>query len=271
MRIRASVAVVTGALALTGLTVPMAQADDAKPGSWPSARSGASSFSVGGPTFSKIVVNGGKAAVIGTTAKKTVTVSFTASDPQGIYTADVALWRGKNLNTADSILFSDDFEAKCGTGTAPTCKATFTIDPALDLWDKEAGSWKVALYAMDEEANETEKAAAGTLNILRAAKLTVNAAPEPVKKNKTITITGALTRASWDSGRYVGYGSQSVKLQYLKKGAKAYSTVKTIKSDSKGNLKTTVKATADGYYRYVFAGTSSTAGSTPVADYIDVR
>lgn len=36
-------------------------------------------------------------------------------------------------------------------------------------------------------------------------------------------------------------------------------------------LKTTVKATVDGTYRYVFAGTSTTAAVTSAADAVDVK
>lgn len=31
-----------------------------------------------------------------------------------------------------------------------------------------------------------------------------------MKKGKTLTVTGALTRANWESLKYGGYGSQSV-------------------------------------------------------------
>ncbi|CAM5717141.1 Calcium-binding protein OS=Streptomyces alboniger OX=132473 GN=CP975_15560 PE=4 SV=1 [Streptomyces alboniger] len=44
-----------------------------------------------------------------------------------------------------------------------------------------------------------------------------------------------------------------------------------MKSDSKGNLSTTVKASADGYFRYVFAGTSTTPAVTSTSDFVDVQ
>lgn len=40
---------------------------------------------------------------------------------------------------------------------------------------------------------------------------------------------------------------------------------------SGGALRTTVKATTDGYWRWSFAGTSTTANATTTADYVDVR
>jgi hypothetical protein len=62
-----------------------------------------------------------------------------------------------------------------------------------------------------------------------------------------------------------------VKLQFRKKGASAYTTVKSVITDGSGNLKTTVKAATDGYWRYSFAATSTTAAVNATGDYVDVR
>jgi len=107
--------------------------------------------------------------------------------------------------------------------------------------------------------------------VQRASKLTVNAAPEPVKKGKPLTVTGKLSRANWEDNMYHGYAGQSVKLQFRKKGSSTYTTVKTIKTDSTGNLKTTVTAAGDGYFRYSFAGTSTTPAVSAAGDFVDVQ
>ena len=62
-----------------------------------------------------------------------------------------------------------------------------------------------------------------------------------------------------------------MKLQFRKKSSSTYTTVKTIKSNSTGNLSTTVTASVDGYYRYVFAGTTTTAAVNATGDLIDVQ
>ncbi|MCZ9339341.1 calcium-binding protein, partial [Streptomyces sp. TRM76130] len=90
-------------------------------------------------------------------------------------------------------------------------------------------------------------------------------------KGKTLTVTGKLSRANWEDNKYHGYTNQSVKLQYRKKSSSTYTTVKTIRTNSTGNLKTTVKASADGYYRFAFAGTSTTPAVKAAGDYVDVR
>ncbi|MFE9489631.1 hypothetical protein ACFYNF_24855 [Streptomyces sp. NPDC006641] len=92
-----------------------------------------------------------------------------------------------------------------------------------------------------------------------------------MKKNKTITVTGALTRANWETYKYGGYAKQPVKLQSKKKGTSTYKTLKTVTTDSKGNLRTTTKATADGHFRYSFAGTSTTPAVASAADHVGVK
>ncbi|CAM5240896.1 Calcium-binding protein OS=Streptomyces fumanus OX=67302 GN=GCM10018772_30680 PE=4 SV=1 [Streptomyces fumanus] len=124
---------------------------------------------------------------------------------------------------------------------------------------------------MGNDGDYVIKEAYKTAKVQRASKLTVNASPEPVKKGKTLTVTGKLSRANWDDLAYHGYSGQSVKLQYRKKSADSYTTVKTIKTDSKGNLKTTVKASADGYYRFAFAGTTTTSAVNASGDFVSVK
>ncbi len=62
-----------------------------------------------------------------------------------------------------------------------------------------------------------------------------------------------------------------MQLQFRKKSAKTYTTLKTVKTNSKGDLRTTVKASVDGYYRYVYAGNSISAAVTSAADFVDVK
>ncbi|WP_405914872.1 hypothetical protein [Streptomyces sp. NBC_00728] len=111
----------------------------------------------------------------------------------------------------------------------------------------------------------------GTAKVQRYCKLTANASPEPVKKGRTVTVTGLLSRVNWDTGKYAGYAAQSVQLQFRKKTSDTYTTLKTVKSDSKGNLKTTTTATVDGYFRYNFAGTSTTPAVKATGDYVDTK
>ena len=259
MRIRATLGVVTGALALSVLAVPAAQADEVQ----------------GDTTISGVVVNGGKAVVVGATAKKTITVSFTVKDASGVGWAQAILYHGSDIESSDtgSVANSSDHRSTCTTvnATTSTCKATFDLEPGTEVFNFAAGGWKVWAIATGKDNDYVQKDNAKSFQVQRLSKLTANAAPEPVKKGKTITVTGKLTRANWDAGTYSGYSTQPVKLQFRKKGSSTYTTVKTIKTSSNGSLKTTVKATVDGYFRYSFAGTSTTPAVNAAGDFIDVK
>ncbi|WP_416976419.1 hypothetical protein [Streptomyces sp. T028] len=270
MRIRASVTAVLGAVALSAVAVPAAQA---APTAAPDV------------TFSSMKVNGGKNIVVGPSAKVTVSVSYTLTKPADLSTSSFEngpiLYRGTALNERADMIFGDDpGTCTASSSTVLKCTAKIQFRPTEssaydDLANSQAGTWKVGALAVPNDAASTDdfkwQTGLGTTKVLRKATLTTNATPEPVKKGKTITVTGKLARANWDTNKNAGYASQSVKLQFKKKGATAYTTVKTIKSSSTGTLKTTVKATADGYFRYVFAGTTTTAPVNSAADFIDVK
>ncbi|MCX4675211.1 calcium-binding protein [Streptomyces sp. NBC_01433] len=288
MRIRATVAVATGALALSALTIPAAQAAQADDGrSWSldykfpapkgsdTAKAPLGARAAAADTFkvTKIVTNAGKPIVVGTTAKKKISISVTATDTAGVGGVAAYIWVGKNRTDEDSFGFGpeeDGVTCKAVNATTTTCKTVLTVEPGW-LMNSDARNWHVGIAGVDDNGEEYAHDSLAWVKMQRLSKLTANASPEPVKKGKTITVTGKLTRANWETGTYKGYSKQSVKLQFRKKNSKTYTTIKTIKSSSTGALKTTVKATVDGYWRYSFGGTSSTPAVSAGADYLDVK
>jgi hypothetical protein len=304
------VAAVSGALALSALAVPAAQADSsvsradvAKILATGRADSGKSAVStsaaadeVGEPyalnaSFSNIKINNGKAIVAGTTGTITVPITYTLTHGADVdiaaedFFTDVELYYGATYVDSDFGLFGDDW-AHCTakSTTVASCTQSIVIHPTRDLFNETAGKWKAFAYAeawngQDMGSDDFDATKVGVVEkdliagptLLRAAKLTVNASPEPVVKGKTITVTGRLTRANWDGANYTGYASQPVQLQFRKNGTSAYTVVKTIKTAANGDLKTTVKANVDGFFRYVFAGTKTTVGASAAADFIDVK
>ncbi|MFJ2214275.1 DUF5707 domain-containing protein [Streptomyces sp. NPDC101062] len=257
-----AVAGFAGALALSALAIPgVAQADD----------------SSGNIKIAKVVVNGGKDIVLGTTDVKTFTIAVTATDDSGIEAGRTfpLMWHTP-LPNGDyyGLVAPDNIAGKCASqsSTTTTCTYTLRMNPRIHPQDNTtAGTWTVRAHALANDGDYITKDSAAKAKVLRNSKLTVNASPEPVKKNKTITVTGALTRANWETYKYGGYTKQPVKLQFKKKGTSAYKTLKTVTTDSKGNLRTTTKATTDGYFRYSFAGTSTTPAVSSAADYVDVQ
>jgi len=283
MRIRATVAAVSGALALSALAVPAAQADDGR--TWtpdfgfsaPERSNGRMAARAVTATddlvINKAVVNGGKPIVVGTTTPKKVTVAITATDDSGIADAGTILWTGSTMESEDSFGFTQNEDAatcKAVNAKTSTCTLTVTVDPAW-LINSDATSWKVGAAVLSKDGQVVQKDAFARAKVQRLSKLTVNAAPEPVKKGRTITVTGKLSRANWETGTYKGYTGQPVKLQFRKKTSSTYTTVRTIKTNSTGVLKTTAKASVDGYWRYSFAGTSTTPAVTTAGDFVDVK
>ncbi|MFF0586101.1 calcium-binding protein [Streptomyces sp. NPDC003781] len=252
MRTRVLVAATTGALALTALAVPAAQADGGS----------------GDIRITKVVVDGDNKVTIGTGSAKTLSVSVTATDGSGILGAESFDLKGPGYG------YESTGKPSCKkvSATTSTCTASVKIDPRTDyLGNAMAGTWYVGVWIDAKDGDYIWKDKAGSFKFQRGTAVTTNASPEPVKKGKTITVTGKLSRANWETLKYGAYSGQPVQLQYLKKGAKAYTVLKTVKSNSAGKLSTTVKAGADGYYRYVFAGNSASGSVTSVSDFVDVK
>ncbi|MFG2952133.1 hypothetical protein ACGF5O_00195 [Streptomyces sp. NPDC048291] len=265
MRIRPAVAAVSLATGLSALAASVA----------PTAASAADRAAPSDTVFTHVVVDGGKDIVLGLTTKKTVTITWTATDPDGVAASWAYLWHGPNTDDADGILPLYPPPGTCTVSaadpTTSTCRASFAVDAARDLdHNALAGTWKVLAGAQDRTDDWTEIDAAGTARVERLGKVTVNASPEPVKKGRTVTVTGRLTRANWESGGYTGYQGQSVKLQFRKKGSSTYTTLKTVTSGGAGALRTTTEAKTDGYFRFVFAGTATTGPATAAGDFVDV-
>ncbi|MER6240024.1 calcium-binding protein [Streptomyces clavifer] len=265
MHHRTTVAGFAGALALSAFIIPGAAQADV--------------FS-GDIRITKVVVNGGKDLVLGTTDVKTFTIAVTATDDSGIAVGNTypVMWHTP-LPNGDYYGFvgPDNIAGKCvrESSTTTTCTYTLKINPRIHLQDNTtAGTWTVRAHVQAHDGDYFTKDSAAKAKVLRNSKLTVNASPEPVKKNQPITVTGALTRANWETYKYGGYTKQPVKLQFKKKGTSTYKTLKTLKTvttDSKGNLRTTTQATADGYFRYSFAGTPTTPAVASAADYLNVK
>jgi hypothetical protein len=258
MRKRAIFAVLAAATALGGFTGPSAHADEV----------------VGDIQITDVSVNGDKNIVVAL-ADKTVTVSVTATDPSGIWDADFYLWRGSDPDNPDSYITpnEDTTPADCvaASATTSTCSKTFTFEPDWWLTSADAGTWKVGVMAWANDDSRIVRDAYTTTRLQRHSQLTVNAGPEPATKGGTLTVTGKLSRANWDTLDYRGYTNQPVRLQFRKAGSTTYTTVKTVYTSSTGSLKTTATAAEDGYWRWDFAGTSTTPAVKATGDFVDVQ
>ncbi|WP_299530559.1 hypothetical protein [uncultured Streptomyces sp.] len=239
-----------------------------------------------GITVSNIVVNGGKPIVVGTSDAKEPSLNFRITVPAGYsvddasrYNAEPFLYHGstpaKGIAARDA-LYAGGYTCYRVSTRVADCKGALWIKPSQLNSSADAGTWKVGvvaeLYRADGSLGPKEyKTTSVTAPVRRWANVTVNAGPEPVTKGKTLTVTGALTRADWATHKYAGYGSQTASLQFRKANSSTYTTVKKVTAGSTGALKTTVTASVDGYWRWTFGGTATTGTATATGDYVDVR
>ncbi|MFJ8198821.1 calcium-binding protein [Streptomyces sp. NPDC096152] len=241
------------AVALSALTGPAAQAVTGD----------------GDLKITNVSFNGGKSVVVGTTEKKTFILAITATDSSGINAAYSDIW---STATATGFGYHDNLGCKAVNATTATCSMSYVMDPGYyGLENAQAGAWQAYLDISSKDHDVITENFPDKFYVKRYAKLTTDASPEPVSKGATLTVTGKLSRANWDDNAYHGYANQSVKLQFRKAGSSTYTTVKTVTTSSTGTLRTTVAASADGYWRYAFAGTTTTASAKAAGDYVDTK
>lgn len=159
--------------------------------------------------------------------------------------------------------------------TDPHSYGVFALNQVLsgDLQNSYAGTWTTEVSITDTDDDPVtnyDDEAGPSIHVLRAAYVTANATPEPVAKGKKITVTGTLTRANWNTGKNGAYAKYVVKLQFRTK-AGTYATIKTVTSSTKGKLKASATASKDGYYRFAFVGSTTTARAVSPGDHVDVE
>ncbi|MFI5756482.1 hypothetical protein [Streptomyces sp. NPDC051569] len=255
MRATSIGAVLTGALVLSAsaVTAPAAYAAET------------------GVVIRKVSVNGGKPIVLGTAQNESFTISVTASDDSGI-SGKLPYFKIQREVGANYWSYQGTPKCTASSATTSTCKLTHKLESGWGVpRNALAGPWKVIFVLQSKDGEIYTNEGNITHPVLRRGKLSADAGPEPVKKGKPLKVTGKLTRANWDKRIYAGYTGQPVKLQFRKAGASTYKTVKTVRTNSTGSLSTTVKASADGYWRWSFAGTSTTSAVNATGDYVDVR
>ncbi|MFG2741538.1 hypothetical protein ACGFY0_15985 [Streptomyces chartreusis] len=223
----------------------------------------------------KTVVNGGNNVIIGTSARVTYPIAITIRDSSGVKgLTDISVF-----NKTNGYGFSDWVDTRCEkkSSTTSVCTASMTIAPAWlpdsvpgDV-NSTAGVWQVNATVKAKDGDYWISDHIAEFKMKRASKLTTDAAPEPVAKGATLTVTGKLSRANWEDLKYHGYARQDVKLQFKKAGATAYSTVKTVKTGDTGQLSTNVTATAAGSWRWYFPGTTTTARVVSTGDAVALK
>ncbi|WP_312885900.1 hypothetical protein [Streptomyces physcomitrii] len=224
----------------------------------------------GGVSFTRVQVNGGKPIVIGVSKEVAVPVTFRMATTRRWEWPAVFLYRS---NTDDRLWHAIE-TGDCIPAGRGVCdiKETMFFDPSVwDMDNSEAGAWKVAAEVhFEDDGGDTDDEGL-TAYVKRNSRLTVNASPEPVAKGKTLTVTGKVTRADWETRKYASYPGRRVSLQFKPTGTTTYTTVKKVYANNSGNLSTTVKASKTGTWRWAYYGNTTTGPSTSTGDNVVVR
>ncbi|WP_190037979.1 calcium-binding protein [Streptomyces fructofermentans] len=255
MRIRAAAGAAFGTLALLSFPATPAHADTAK---------GDTVFT--SLDFSRTTVN------VGTGTAQKVTVTATAKDGSGIK----GIYGPKLVSPDDRIVHASSSSCTRPTSTTMKCVYGYTLDSDrtdyYDLRNSSAGTWHFTAEAAANDTDFYDLEDSAPVRVKRYAKLSnTQASPEPVARGGTLTVTGTLTRANWDTNVYAGHASQSVALQFKKSGGSTYSTVKHVTTDNSGRLRTTVTANSAGTWRWKFAGTGTTGTATAYGDGVALK
>lgn len=214
----------------------------------------------------KAVTNNGKNVIIGTGKTVTFPIKLTIKDNSGVKSLrDIRA--GNASSTAGAPVELVGTTCKKLSATTSECTATMRADPHdFPDYNSErnandaAGGWCAYGNVQANDGDYWIFDWVAPFKLKRAATLTAAATgPSPLSGGRTVKVTGALTRADWEELKYRGYGGQSVRLQFRKTGASAYTTVKTVRTNSAGHVSATVTATGPGSWRWFYPGTSTTA------------
>jgi hypothetical protein len=154
--------------------------------------------------------------------------------------------------------------------------AAFSDDP-LEVFaprrDAQAGAKRVVVTASNDDFVETTRTWETGFSLKRRTAFrsgTFNASPEPARRGRPINLKGRLVIADWDHDRYVGARGRTVQVQFATPSGE-YGTVKTVRADRDGWVRTTVTAQATGKWRLVYRGNATAGAAKTRGDAVEVR
>ncbi|WP_433827701.1 hypothetical protein ACQP2E_37700 [Actinoplanes sp. CA-015351] len=192
-----------------------------------------------------------------TNVSATATLSAPLPTGDGVYSGvgiDLVVAANVDKSVADAELKR--------VGTTNTYKGAFQV-----CGKYAPGKYSALIYGavLDKNENvEITNVVTKTLTIKRPSKVTLNAAPEPVKKGKKITAKGTLKV----DGKVLA--GAKVKIYFKKKGATSYSLKATTTTNSKGVFSKKFTATKTGTWKVVYAG-SGTKVAAAATDAVKVN
>lgn len=104
----------------------------------------------------------------------------------------------------------------------------------------------------------------------RTAVAAFNAGPEPVRKGKTLTVSGVLKR-SVDGKALKAWAGRPVYVYYRATGSKTWTYAGSAKTDRYGKFRKGFKAGRDATWKTVYKGDADHLPADSPTDYVDVR
>ncbi|MEV5573522.1 carboxypeptidase-like regulatory domain-containing protein [Spirillospora sp. NPDC052269] len=95
-----------------------------------------------------------------------------------------------------------------------------------------------------------------------------DASPEPVRKGRTLTVKGKITKFT---GSWKPATGAALTIYFKPKGSSKWKAMGTTKADRNGRFTKGFKASADGTWAAAYAGSSTYLGIWSAGDYVDVR
>lgn len=153
------------------------------------------------------------------------------------------------------------------TGWTKIASATAYDGGTFTLTARTLGGYYRARHLTTDVAVESVGAVV-RLSRTQTRIISLNAAPEPVRKGAVVTVTGGLQQ--YVSGAWKPYGGQAVGLWFLPKGQTTWRLLGSSKSATNGLCTFRVPATVDGRYLIRYLGDSAHFNSTATPDDVDV-
>ncbi|HTY73498.1 MAG TPA: hypothetical protein VMI11_13900 [Actinomycetes bacterium] len=122
----------------------------------------------------------------------------------------------------------------------------------------------------DSDYKSLTPAKATKVAVVASTYLTADAAPEPGKVGKTLSVKATLKKIR--TSAYAALASTYVSIQYKSPGSRTWHTLKKVKTSSTGVAATTYKPSKKGTYsfRAVYTGSTYVAAATSATDTVKV-
>jgi len=184
-------------------------------------------------------------------------------------TVDVGLSGGWCLRTPADVVAVSRTSATTRLTAPITVTATGTFAAKLSLTDRAPfGAYDVYVTGKDCAGTAltagTAAAMVGTFRAVASTAITVDAAPEPVRRGSPLAVVGQLKQLT--GGTMQGYRNAKVVIEFRAKGATAFTPVRTVTTTVAGAFALVTTQTKDGTWQARYAGDADHAPASATDD-----